>query len=155
MIKLVAIKPNAKAITFTRFGPAAKLGMQDAAEAAKADLESTFATWNHQPTVRVSARSDGYSISVDDKIWQMLDSGTRAHRIIARKAKRLRFVGGYRAKTRPGFIGSQSGGASGGVAFAQSVQHPGTKARGWSKLIGAKYRAKLQTFIQKRIREAM
>lgn len=155
MIKLVAIKPNAKAIQFTRFGPAAKLGMQDASEAAKADLESTFATWNSQPTVRVSERADGYSLSVDSDVWNMLDKGTRAHRIIARKAKRLRFVGGFRAKTRPGFIGSQSGGASGAVAFAKGVNHPGTKARAWSKLIGAKYRAKLQTYIQKRIREAM
>lgn len=155
MIKLVAIKPSAKAINFTRFGPAAKLGMQDAAEAAKADIEATFATWTHQPSVTVKERSDGYSITVEDEVWNMLDVGTRAHRIVARKAKRLRFVGGYRAKTRPGFIGSQSGGASGGVVFRQSVMHPGTKARSWSKLIGTKYRAKLQTFISKRIREAV
>lgn len=155
LIKLVAIKPSAKAINFTRFGPAAKLGMQDAAEAAKADLESTFTTWNHQPTITTKERSDGYSLSVDDDVWNMLDKGTRAHRIIARKAKRLRFAGGYRAKTRPGFIGSQAGGTSGGVVFRQSVMHPGTKARSWSKLIGTKYRAKLQTFISKRIKEAM
>lgn len=155
MIKLVAIKPSAKAINFTRFATAAKLGMQDAAEAAKADLESTAKTWQHAITITIKERSDGYSLTVEDDVWNMLDHGTRAHRIVARRAKRLRFAGGYSAKTRPGFIGSQSGGASGGVVFRQSVMHPGTKARGWSKLIGAKYRAQLKTFIQKRIREAM
>ena len=155
MIRLIAIKPSAKAINFTRFADAAKLGMKDASEAAKVDIESTFKTWKHQPTVAVKERSDGYSLTVDDDVWNMLDKGTRAHRIVARKAKRLRFFGGYRAKTRPGFIGSQAGGSSGGVVFRQSVMHPGTKARSWSKLIGSKYRAKLKTFISKRIREAM
>lgn len=36
MIKMAAIKPSAKAINFTRFADAAKLGMKDAAEAARA-----------------------------------------------------------------------------------------------------------------------
>ena len=155
MIKLIAIKPSAKSINFTRFATAAKLGMKDAAEAAEKDLEATYATWTHKPTVDVKERSDGYSLTVDDQVWNFLDKGTRAHRIIARRAKRLRFFGGYRAKTRPGFIGSQAGGSSGGVVFRQSVNHPGTKARSWSKLIGSKYRAKLQSFISKRIKEAM
>ena len=155
MIKLIAIKPSAKAINFTRFADAAKLGMRDAADAAQQDLESTAKTWKHPITITIKERQDGYSLSVDDDVWNMLDKGTRAHRIIARRAKRLRFAGGYRAKTRPGFIGSTSGGASGGVVFRQSVQHPGTTARGWSKLIGAKYRAQLKTFIQKRIREVL
>lgn len=155
MIKLVAIKPSAKAINFTRFATAAKLGMKDAADAAEQDLQSTAKTWKHPITITIKERSDGYSLSVDDDVWSMLDKGTRSHRIVARKAKRLRFFGGYRAKTRPGFIGSQAGGASGGVVFRQSVMHPGTKARSWSKLIGAKYRAQLKTFISKRIREAV
>lgn len=153
MIKLTAIKPSAKAINFTRFADAAKLGMKDAAAAAQEDIEATFETWKHKPSVTVKERSDGYSLSVDDDVWNMLDKGTRAHRIVARKAKRLRFFGGYRAKTRPGFIGSQAGGSSGGVVFRQAVNHPGTKARAWSKLIGAKYRAQLQRYMQQRIRE--
>jgi hypothetical protein len=155
MIKMTAIRPKAKAIQFTRFADAAKLGMQDAAEEVQKDIEATTATWNHDVEIVVKERSDGYAIEVKDKIWQMLDSGTRAHRIIARKAKRLRFMGGYRAKTRPGFIGSTSGGTSGGPVFRQSVMHPGTTARGWSKLIGAKYRAQLSKFISKRIKEAL
>ncbi len=155
VIKLTAIKPSAKAIKFTRFADAAKLGMKDAADAAEADLYATAETWEHKIDVNVKERSDGYSLEVIDDVWGMLDKGTRAHRIIARKAKRLRFFGGYRAKTRPGFIGSQSGGSSGGVVFRQSVMHPGTVARSWSKLIGSKFRSRLQGYIQKRIREAI
>lgn len=155
MIKLIAIKPSAKSIKFTRFAEAAKLGMKDAAEDAQKDIEKTVATWQHEAAIVTKERADGYSIEVTDPIWQMLDKGTRAHRIVARRAKRLRFAGGFRAKTRPGFIGSQSGGSDGGPVFRQSVMHPGTVARGWSKLIGAKYRAQLQKYISKRIREAM
>lgn len=154
MIKLVAIKPSAKAINFTRFATAAKIGMKDAADAVEIDIKLTTTSWDHDVEIVVKERSDGYSITVTDPIWNMLDKGTRAHRIIARKAKRLRFFGGYRAKTRPGFIGSTSGGASGGPVFRPSVMHPGTKARSWSKLIGMKYRARLKTFISRRIKEA-
>jgi hypothetical protein len=155
MIQLKAIKPSAKAIQFTRFADAAKLGMKDAADEVQKDIEATTKTWSHQPTITIKERQDGFVIEVQDDVWNMLDKGTRAHRIIARKAKRLRFVGGYRAKTRPGFIGSTSGGTSGGPVFRQSVMHPGTTARGWSKLIGAKYRAQLSKFISKRIKEAL
>jgi len=155
MIKMAAIKPSAKALQFTRFAEASKLGMQDAAEEVQKDIEATTKTWQHQPAVTIKERTDGYAITVDDDVWNMLDKGTRAHRIIARKAKRLRFMGGYRAKTRPGYIGSQSGGSTGGPVFRSAVNHPGTVARGWSKLIGAKYRARLASFISKRIKEAM
>lgn len=155
MIKLIAIKPSAKSIRFTRFADAAKLGMRDAADDAVKDIEKTTATWQHDVGIEVKERSDGYSITVTDDIWTMLDKGTRAHRIVARRAKRLRFSGGFRAKTRPGFIGSIAGSSGGDQVFRQSVQHPGTTARGWSKLIGAKYRSQLQKYISKRIREAM
>ena len=155
MIKLTAIKPRARAIQYTRFADAAKLGMQDAADAAERDFESTFATWSHQPTVIVKERADGYSLTVKDDVWGMLDSGTRAHLIVARRAKRLRFGVGGSPKTRPGFIGSQSGRAGSGAVFARAVHHPGTKARGWSKLIAAKYKSRIQRYIEARIREAM
>ena len=154
MIKVTAIKPKAKAIQFTRFAAAAKLGLKDAADDVVKDIEATTATWQHDVPIEVKERADGYSITVKDDIWNMLDHGTRAHRIVARRAKRLRFAGGFTAKTRPGFIGSTAGGSGGDPVFRQSVMHPGTTARGWSKLIGAKYRSRLQQYISKRFKEA-
>lgn len=154
MIKLAPIKPSAKAITFTRYADAAKLGLRDAAEDAVKDFEKTTATWRNQPSFTIKEQRDGFLVGTDDAVWSMLDKGTRAHRIVARRAKRLRFASGFSAKTRPGFIGSQSGGSSGGPVFAQAVQHPGTTARAWSKLIAAKYRAQMQRYISARIKEA-
>lgn len=155
MIKIAPIKPSAKAIKFTRYADAAKQGMRDAADDALKDMQKTTATWRNQPDFVAKEQRDGFMVGTENDIWTMLDKGTRAHRIIARKAKRLRFSSGYSAKTRPGFVGSQSGGSSGGPVFAQSVQHPGTTARAWSKLIGAKYKAQLARYIGQRIKEAM
>jgi hypothetical protein len=155
MIKLSPITPNAKKINFSRFAPAAKLGLRDAADDAVKDFEKTTSTWSHKPDFVIKEQPTGFLVGTDDEVWTMLDKGTRAHRIVARRAKRLRFSSGFTAKTRPGFVGSQSGGASGGPVFAQEVNHPGTTARGWSKLIAAKYRVQMQRYISARIREAM
>jgi hypothetical protein len=155
VIKIAPIKPSAKAINFSRFADAAKLGMRDAAEAAQKDFEKTTATWRTKPDWQIQEQRDGFLVGTDNDVWNMLDKGTRAHRIIARRAKRLRFSSGFSAKTRPGFVGSQAGGSSGGPVFARSVQHPGTTARGWSKLIAAKYKVQLQRYISQRIKEAM
>jgi hypothetical protein len=155
MIKLAPITPNAKKINFSRFADAAKLGLRDAAEAAVRDFEKTTATWNHKVEFVIKEQKDGFLVGTDDRIWRYGDVGTRAHRIVARRAKRLRFSSGFTAKTRPGFVGSQAGGSTGGPVFAQGVDHPGTTARGWSKLIAAKYRVQMQQYISKRIREAM
>ena len=155
MIKMSPIKPSAKAINFTRFGSAAKLGMRDAAEAAQADFEKTTATWNHKPTFIIKEQKDGYLIGTDDEVWNMLDKGTPKHIIRAKRGRFLRFGRGFAPKTRPGFVGSQAGSPGAGAVFVPSVQHPGTVARSWSKLIASKYKVQLSSYIGKRIREAM
>jgi len=154
MIKIAAIKPSAKAIKFSRFADAAKLGLKDAAEAAVEDFEKTSATWNHSPDFVMKEIADGYKVGTKDDIWNMLDHGTRAHMIIARRAKRLRFGVGGSPKTRPGFVGSTGGRQGSEVKYAQSVQHPGTTARAWSKLIAEKYRVQMGRYIQERMKEA-
>lgn len=154
MIKIAPIKPSAKAINFTRYADAAKLGMRDAAEDALKDFQKTTATWRRGAEFVIKEQRDGFLVGTSNDVWNMLDKGTRAHRIVARRAKRLRFSSGFSAKTRPGFVGSQSGGSSGGPVFAQSVQHPGTTARAWSKLIASKYKVQLQRYIATRIKEA-
>lgn len=156
MIRLTAIKPKAKAIQFTRFADAAKLGLRDAAEGALADFAATTASWKTDVAFVIKARADGFDVGTDNAIYQYVDKGTRAHLIVARRAKRLRFAGGgFTAKTRPGFIGSQAGSSGGAPVFAQVVHHPGTTARGFSKLIAKKWQGRMQTLITKRIREAV
>lgn len=154
MIKLAPIKPSAKAITFTRYADAAKLGQRDAAEAAQKDMESTTATWKHKPDFVIKEQKDGFLVGTDDAVWNMLDKGTPRHVIRAKRGRFLRFGRGFGAKTRPGFIGSTSGTSASGAVFKREVNHPGTTARAWSKLIAAKYRVQMLRFIQQRIKEA-
>lgn len=78
--------------------------------------------------------------------WQWLDEGTRAHVILPRRARMLRFtVGGYSGShpnsldVRPAVSGTE-------VVFAKRVHHPGIAARNWSYLI---QRRRKQKFIKR------
>ena len=155
MIKITPIIPRGK----SKLNSADQLravwgGLDDAKDEALKDFEKTDATWEHQAGFEAKKQADGYLIGTKDKIWNMLDKGTKAHTIVASK-RALRFRGGYKAKTRPAWIDSGAGGATGSVVFRKIVHHPGTKARNWSTLIGKRWRALLGTYVQKRISEAM
>jgi len=67
--------------------------------------------------------------------WNWLDLGTRPHRITAKRARTLRFQVNYAAGTRPGSLDSYPSGSWGPTRYPRSVWHPGTKPRGWSKMI--------------------
>ncbi len=105
----------------------------------KKQYKKTTQTWKRKPEFEILIGLTGKDASVlvgtDDKIFRYVDEGTRPHIIRPVRAKRLRFKSGYRAKTRPGKIGSQSGGAFGDTVYAQMVRHPGSKARGFSPTI--------------------
>lgn len=154
MLKLKAIIPKLNIFNPARMTKAVRAGLDDAAKEAKADFESTTATWSHQPTFVMDQGTFSVKITTDDDVWNMLEQGTRPHIIVAH-GRALRFSSGYRAKTRPGFIGSTSGGTSGATVFRRVVHHPGTKARGWSALIAKKWRGQLASHVQRRIGEAL
>lgn len=155
MIKLIPILPKRRnQFDARRQQQAIDAGLGDAKDGALEDFRSTTSTWSHQPTFTAKTQANGVLIGTKDDIWLMLEGGTRPHTIVASKIA-LRFPGAYAAKTRPGFIGSQSGGASGGPVFRRVVHHPGTVARGWSKLIAKKWRFQVARLVQKRINEAM
>ena len=77
----------------------------------------------------------GSTLGVQKWVW--LDEGTKAHIIKARNRPRLVFrQGGFRAKTSIGNLDSSGGAAATGPKrFAKQVNHPGIKARGWTKLL--------------------
>ena len=155
MIKITPIIPKRRLIDPRRQQQAIDLGLADAAAGALVDFESTAATWEHDPSFFVKPIANGVLVGTKDDVWNMLDKGTKAHDIVAKRIA-LRFPGGpYRPKTRPGFIGSQSGGPSGDMIFRPRVHHPGTKPRGWSKMIRKKWQSQLGRFVQRRINEAM
>jgi hypothetical protein len=97
------------------------------------DLQSTVRTWEHKPAFTLVVHKTGQDYAIvagtNDKIYGFVNTGTKAHPIQAKRSKYLAYSSGYRAKTRVGIIGSQTGGAFGSTRFARSVKHPGFPGR--------------------------
>lgn len=131
-LKFKAIRPKALPDS-KEYLDAFEKGAQKAAALVLSDLQATTKTWNHKPTFDVTITRDkgDYIVAAgtDDKIYGFVDAGTKAHVIKPKRSKYLRFLSGYRAKTRVGIIGSQPGGAFGSEVYAQSVNHPGFPGR--------------------------
>lgn len=110
-------------------------------ERAMLDLyRQTTKTWTNKPDFRSTTRTTSNTIVVavgtDDPIYGYVDRGTKAHEIVPKQpGYPLRFRSQYQAKTMPGVIGSNAGGASGSWVRAMRVWHPGTKARAFSAMI--------------------
>lgn len=109
-----------------------------------ADFAKTVKTWSNKPdfVVEDSRRGGNFrrAIYTTSAIYGYVNDGTRAHLIRPKNGKALSFQSGYRAKTRVGLIGSNSGGASGAYVQAKAVRHPGTDARNFTRVIAAKHR---------------
>lgn len=131
-------------------------GMSNAARDVVADFKTTTATWKHQPEFKVTEVSAAeWIISTDDKVWSMLDDGTKPHIIRPKRAKLLRFQwggqGSYKAKTKPGYLGSSKGKVSGPIVFRKQVRHPGTKPRKWTDAAKVKWDRELGDIVQRAI----
>jgi len=105
-------------------------------------FRGTVRSWRHQPTFDYAVEAKGSSFDVlagtSDAIYGFVDEGTRPHVIAAVHAPYLAFQLGYKAKTTPGSLQSRAGGATGKMAFAKVVHHPGIRARGFTKLVKQK-----------------
>lgn len=131
-------------------------GMKSAAESLRVDFVATTNTWNHKPKFqRYDIGKLQYIIGTDDKIWAMLERGTRPHIIRIRRAKALRFnwdgYGSYGAKTRPDFLGSKNARYPKTPQRRIQVKHPGTKARNWIETAQLKYEKLLPKIVQRSI----
>lgn len=118
-------------------------GIRKVARGVTKDFEETVKTWERKPKFEqiISLKGAGpqFLVGTDDEVYGYVNSGTRAHNIFPKRAKALRFLGTYRAKTSPGVIGSGAGGSSGDEVFSQGVRHPGTKARKFDEMISKKW----------------
>ena len=114
------------------------------------DFTDTTATWKHKPEFRHghtlnTTRGTAYT-DTQDEIYGYVNDGTRPHPITPKGPWALKFRGGkgsYRAKTAPRRFGSRPGGPSGPVVYRRSVQHPGTKAREFDKIIAKRWKTLL------------
>lgn len=133
-------------------------GLRAAAKAVEKDYKATTATWEtpveFETIISLRGSRAEFLVGTSSKIYEYVDKGTRPHVILPKRAKMLRFQGGYRAKTTPGVIGSTAGGASGNIVYSRGVMHPGTKARRFSELINKKNESKFKDEMHKAMRVA-
>lgn len=149
MTSLVTIETNAADVSRWLMDKSRNLSaaMRDAMKETEREglrmYRRTSNNWSNQPEYKVEREQGSNHITLvfgtSDKIWNWLDRGTRPHIIRPKRAKVLAFQwggpGSYKAKTRPGWIGSGSGGPSGDTVFRRAVHHPGTEPRHWTAAI--------------------
>ncbi len=127
----------------------------------KTDFKQTTRTWKHKVDFEtlISLKPPGPTILIgtDDKVWNMLNEGTRPHRIMAgiftgkSNKKALAFPSRFKPKTKRGTLRSTAGFKGGPTTVVPYVQHPGTEAREWGQLIGKRR----QRWFQKQMERAM
>ncbi len=109
--------------------------VRETGKATRKDFERITRTWEHDPEIyeEYDTRGGRFEalVGTDDKIFNMLEHGTRPHIIRPRRAKVLRFMSGFRPKTQPGNLFSGQGGSFGNPVFRPWVMHPGTQPRRW------------------------
>lgn len=123
------------------------------------EFAKTYSTWDHQPnfsqdeywgTNVMWVKIFTYSIQ-----YRLVNAGTAPHEIRPRRARMLRFQNGFRAKTRPRFIGSVAGGKFGNYVSRRAVHHPGFEAREFDSEIAESYFDTFAEDIQKAIKDAI
>lgn len=136
-----SIKPKKLKVDKTRLRILNELRNQG--NLVKKDLERPIKTWNDPPKIEVLIDLDkkdatvligptGTDLQVNKFVWG--DKGTRPHVIKAKNAPLLKFKTQFTPKTTPGTLASRAGSSSPPWASKKVVNHPGTKARGWSEL---------------------
>lgn len=144
----VIFKPiTPEAFKIDGFNAELKKQLQPVANGMERDYRKGFQTWSNasKPEVKVELVINifgGVSITIDiiGQIYEFVHDGVRPHRISIRRARRLVFQRGYRAKTQPGIIAARAGGPFGDVVHAITVQHPGYPGRKFTTPIVQKWR---------------
>ncbi len=135
---------------------AVKTGMRQAADAVRQDYDLTTKGWEHPAEFAIEEQGDGsITVTTNDKVWKMVDEGTRPHIIVAKNGKALAFGAGGRPKTTPGRLTSGAGSKGGIVVIRPRVNHPGTEPRNFTALIMKRWRRGVQPFIRAAIEEAL
>lgn len=114
------------------------------AKIVKREYEKTVATWDDPPRfealtdisgndVSILVGPTGTELQVKKFVWT--DQGTKPHVIKAKNAPALIFQSGYSPKTLPNKIASYPAGHFGEFVRVQSVNHPGTEPRNFTRII--------------------
>lgn len=139
---LKAYIPPPKLIDTSAVTKQVEAAMEEAANVALRHFGQTVQTWDHKPSFERTREWVGdtmaVSVGTDDEIYTYVSQGTKPHIIRPKRAKRLSFQTGYRAKTRRRVLSSSAGGPYGERVTAGIVRHPGTEAREFGEEIAEK-----------------
>ncbi len=108
-------------------------------------FDDIVADWDHKVTfegrkyigpddIRVAV----YPTGPHKQIWKWVTGGTKPHIIRAKNAPVLAFQLGYVPRTSPGGGYGGAGRATGDMAYAKEVRHPGTAPREFEKHVALK-----------------
>lgn len=158
----VTLSTNAKAvakalnISTRELRLVADSALKQTGQDIRKDFNSITNSWDHPVDVFVETDTRGGSFELlagtDDKIFNWLEHGTRPHYIFPRRAKALRFLSGFRAKTAPGRMRSGQGGSFGNVLFRAWVKHPGIKPRNWMPKIAERAEKQMKHYFDRELR---
>lgn len=126
-------------------------------------LNRTVRTWTHKPHFQaalIGRGSEAVSLRIwatgpNAQIWNWVNLGTRPHIITIRNARSLRFMSGFRPKTRVRVLSSHRGGTFGSPVFRKRVRHPGTQAREFHIAVAFRLRDDFGRDIENAIRRAI
>lgn len=125
----------------------------------KGDFEQTTRGWKTRVNFTTRLGVGGkhtetasyVQVSTKNKIYTYVARGTKPHIIRPRAKPLLHFRTGYIAKTIPGFIGTQSGGAKGAWVVARVVLHPGSRGRKFEEVIATRRKDDLRKLLSAEI----
>ena len=130
------------------------------------DMRQLTSTWDEQPVYKtathVTARTPSPSVEVytTDQRWKWVDKGTKPHAIWAgyytgrSRSKTLAFPSIFSPKSRPNKLRAYKGRSGGPIVHTPYVEHPGTQARNWTKLLEKKHEKRFKKAMQTAMVEA-
>lgn len=150
------IAPN-DALGAAAIAKAVQSTLNGVAKAVKVDYNVTQRTWKNKAEFTIE-KTDAETrvVSTDNVIYGYVEKGTKPHIIRPRGRRALTWIGtAYRAKTKPGVIGSSQGGNNNSIVYTKLVQHPGTAARNFTVAIQAKWSKEMVIRMEKALADAV
>lgn len=155
MPNLTSIKPRRNPFDLPKIKRAIENTLTAAAKGVKVDYGVVTQTWENKPEVDIESGPGFRIVRPRGKIFGYVDQGTPPHIIRAKAGGVLVFGVGGTAKTRPRVIASGAGSQGNTIVKTPMVQHPGTKAREFSKTIAAKWQRELPRIMQRALAAAL
>lgn len=154
-ITIEAILPDKEIIDMPEMQKQIKRVLRRTARRVEGDYKRTTDTWKKRPDFDTILNEYEAIIGTDNIIYIYVERGTRPHPIRAVRAPRLIFNTQFAPKTQPGQLKSSPGFSGPPVASKLEVQHPGTEARDFTKVIAKKTQPQFQRDLEKAIKKAV